>query len=106
MTVRRWSFDSFVQQMRSEGEALAHNRASVEIEVQQDMRPSVRLRVEHNGCLGELTAWEGGTAHVAVVDLRSGDFVLERDAVDLGDESSELTLRLFFNYFRSSQVGT
>lgn len=100
MTEHRWSFDEFVQQLRTECEVLERQGASVELEVRSDKRSSARLRAEQGSWLGELTAWDDGAAHVAVLDLRSGDFVFEQDGISLADESSEVALTEFFSLLR------
>jgi len=97
MIERPWSFDDFVRRLQVEAEALERKGASVELEVRSDMRSSARLRAELGSWLGELTAWHDGAAHMAVLDLGSGEFVFECDGVSLADEASEVILRRFFS---------
>jgi hypothetical protein len=92
-----WSFLDFVQWVRAQGEALERLGAGVELHVQESGRPSVRLRVERGKCLGELTVWGDGTAHMAIVDIQSGEFVFERDGVSVDGSAIESGLKEFFD---------
>jgi hypothetical protein len=97
MSNPRWSYREFVRWLESEGDRLAALGAAVEFHVQRGRSPSVRLRVELGMRLSELTVWEDGSAHVAVVDLESGDFVFERDGISVAGLSSQSGLEEFFD---------
>jgi hypothetical protein len=91
-----WSFSDFVRWLRTKSETLRGLGATIDFHVNEAFRASVRLRVERGKQLGELTVWEDGAAHMAVLDLASGDFVFERDGVSLAEASSSSELKEFF----------
>ncbi len=91
-----WSFADFARWLRTKSEALKGTGAIVEFDLQETPRASARLRVEHGKRLGELTVWDDGAAHMAVMDLPSGDFVFERDGVSLAEAPSLSVLEEFF----------
>jgi hypothetical protein len=88
MSNATWSFAYFVRWLRTKSESLRASGATVELDVHESHRASARLRVESGKRLGELTVWDDGSAHMAVIDLQSGDFVFERDGVSLAEAPS------------------
>lgn len=96
MSSVNWSFSDFVVWLRVKCEEIKELNSVIHLDVQNTARASVRLRIERGMRLGELTVWDDGTAHMAVLDLQSGDFVFERDGVSLSDTSAETGLRSFF----------
>lgn len=94
MSIANWSFAEAIAWLRTRGEGFSCSGASVEL----DVRPaSVRLRVETRRRLGELTVWENGVAHMAVVELGSGAVVFERDGESLMGAPLEIALQGFFD---------
>ena len=91
-----WSFADFVRWLRTKSEALTGSGAIVEFEVHETPRASARLRAEQGKRLGELTVWDDGSAHMAVIDVQSGDFVFERDGVSLVEAPFPSALSEFF----------
>ena len=91
-----WSFADFIQGLRAKSGTLRAAGATVEFDVHETPRASARLRVERGMRLGELTVWEDGSAHMAVINLSSGDFVFERDGVSLVEAASPSGLEEFF----------
>lgn len=78
-----WSFVEFSKWLFERCSRLRERGSVVAFEVYPFGRASVRVRIEQQRHLGELTAWDDGSAHFAVVDIPSGDFELERDGVSL-----------------------
>jgi len=97
MSNATWSFADFVRWLRTKSEALKGSGATVEFDFHETSRASARLRVEHGKRLGELTVWDDGVAHMAVMDLPSGDFVFERDGVSLAEALPPSELQEFFD---------
>ncbi len=93
-----WSFPDFVVWLRAKSEAFKGLNAVIEFDVQNAARASARLRVERGKRLGELTVWDDGAAHMAVLDLQSGDFVFERDGVSFAETPAERGLKEFFEH--------
>ena len=91
-----WSFSDFVRWLRAKSEILRRSGSTIEFQVNETSRASVRLRVENGRQLGELTVWDDGAAHMAVLDLTSGGFVFERDGVSLAGASPSSELNEFF----------
>lgn len=91
-----WSFADFVRWLRTKSENLREVGATIEFQINETPRASARLKVERGRQLGELTVWEDGVAHMAVLDLGSGDFVFERDGVLLAGAISSSELEEFF----------
>ena len=88
-----WAFDVFSAWLSNRAAALQDAGMSVEFQRQDGPRASVRLRAESLARIGELTVWSDGTAHEAVLDLSSGNFVYERDGTQLeGDDSGQLAI--------------
>ena len=96
MSNSTWSFAGFVQWLLTKSEALRESGATVELDVHQTPRASARLRIERGRRLAELTVWDDGAAHMAVIDLPSGDFIFERDGMSLAEASSSSGLKEFF----------
>jgi len=97
MTNVTWSFDNAVRWLREKSGTLEESGVIVELEVHDTGRGSARLRVERGWRLGELTVWSDGIAHMAVLDLPSGDFILERDGVPLTEAPFEAAFKDFFD---------
>jgi hypothetical protein len=96
MNNEHWSFSDFVRWLRAKSETLRGLGATVEFQINDTARASVRLRIEHGQNLGELIAWDDGAAQMSVLDLASGDFVFERDGVSLSGAASSSELNEFF----------
>jgi hypothetical protein len=96
MSNASWSFADFVRWLRTKSEALRGLGATVDLDVHESPRASARLRVDRGKRLGELTVWDDGAAHMAVIDLQSGDFVFERDGVSLAQTPPPGWLNEFF----------
>jgi len=91
----------FVGWLQAKSKVLERAGVVIELEVNSDIQPSVRLRAERDSSLAELTVWDDGTAHMAVVNLQSGDFVFEQDGMSLANNSWEIKLEGFFSYLTS-----
>jgi hypothetical protein len=104
MTQTTWSFSKFAEWLRARVDLLREAGSVAELEIQRAPRASVRCRVERGTRLGELTVWDDGSAHMAVVDLASGEFVFERDGVSVAGGSSEHGLAEFFAYLAGSDA--
>jgi hypothetical protein len=96
MSIVRWSFAEFIRWLRCESVLLKDEGFLVELQVSDATRPSARLRAEKKLLVGELTVWDDGATHVAVVDLRSGEFIFERDGLSLASIAPEEGLKPFF----------
>lgn len=75
----------------------------VDIQVQDEMRPSIRLRLEKSAQLGELTVWSDGIAQEIIVDLETGDFIYERDNTQLDGNWAD-HLEFFFKAMGSGSI--
>ena len=93
-----WSFSSFSAGLKSKAESFRKVGVMVDIQVQDQIRPSIRLRLEKSAQLGELTVWSDGIAQEMIVDLETGDFIYERDNTQL-DENWADHLEFFFRQF-------
>lgn len=98
MNTIAWSFSDFVRWLRTKCEALQRQGAVVELAIHESGRGSARLRIEHGKRLSELTVWDDGFAHMAVVDLLSGGFVFERDGVSLANLPVDSGLKEFLDH--------
>jgi hypothetical protein len=83
MKTKQWSFNAFSVWLTSKAERLREEGFSVEVGQHEGERSSIRLRAENIVYLGELTVWDDGMAHAAVIRLDSGDFIYERDGLQL-----------------------
>ena len=97
MTEAKWPFSDVVRWLRTKSESLNTPGATVELDVQEVGRATIRLRIERGGLLGEVTIWGGGAAHMAIVNLQSGEFVFERDDVYIDDSTIDAEFREFFD---------
>lgn len=104
MTQTTWSFSEFTEWLRARVDLIGQPGAVAELESRRAPRASVRCRVESGTRLGELTVWDDGSAHMAVVDLGSGEFVFERDGVSVAGGGSEHGLAEFFAYLADSDA--
>lgn len=102
MSSADWSFVEFAGWLRTKSELLSAEGAVIGFEHVETGRASVRLRIENGMRLGELTVWDDGCAHMAVVDLGSNDFIYERDGVCLAKAPIEEGLGEFFKFVGSS----
>ena len=100
MNMKQWSFAAFSDWLTSKAEALREKGFSVELQHHDAERSSIRLRAESTVRLGELTVWDDGMAHEAVLDLASGDFIHERDGFQL-DGDWPVQLGAFFEHTMS-----
>lgn len=95
MSTAQWSFEMFTDWLTDKAHMLRERGYIVELQLNDHERSSIRLRVESNTRVGELTVWNDGMSHEAVVDLPSGDFIHERDGFQLADGWAS-DLELFF----------
>lgn len=96
MSNEHWSFEKFTPWLYAKADALRRDGFSVDIQSNAISRRSIRLRAEKNSLAGELTVWDDGSAHEAVLDLKSGEFIHEKDGFSLeGDWPNQL--QMFFS---------
>lgn len=91
-----WSFADCTDWLRARSDAARRAGASVVLDIQPSPSGFARLRVERGARIGEITIWADGRAHVVILDLGVGDFVLERDGVSLIGASPEHSFDEFF----------
>lgn len=85
MNSHNWSFQNFSKWLSAQSSILQNDDFTVELHHNSEFRPSIRLKAERRGRIGELTVWEDRAASEAVIDLESGDFVYMRDGTTLGN---------------------
>jgi hypothetical protein len=95
MKIENWSFEQFSNWLTLKSRVLREEGYTVEIQHNNEVRPSIRLRAERVNRVGELTVWNDGAVSEAVIDLKAGDFVHMRDGNRL-DSDWENQLRVFF----------
>jgi hypothetical protein len=79
MTTDRKCFDDFTSWLSKISDHLHSEGFMVQIQKTEAGTPTIRMRVESNVRIGELTAWSTGAVHQLVIDLNSGEIILERD---------------------------
>jgi hypothetical protein len=93
-----WSFYTFSAWLNAKAESFREKGLIVDLQAQDEIRPSIRLRVEASSQLGELIVWSDGAAQEMVVDLGTGDFIYERDDIRLDGNWAD-SLEFFFHHF-------
>jgi hypothetical protein len=100
-----WSFFSFSAWLKSKAESCREEGMVVDLQVQDEIRPSIRLRIEVSSQLGELTVWSDGIAQEMIVDLGTGEFIYERDNIQLDGNWADC-LEVFFRQFDGGKQGS
>src|SRR5262245_42716093 len=93
-----WSFASFAEWLRRVESHLRENGFQVDLQETSD-DPSIRMRVEGNSLLGEISVGGSSISFQDVVSLESGDWLFASYGTFLKGQPYEIAMGTFLSYF-------